>query len=99
MFGIPIRVHPMFWLMSVILGYSTIQDGFEYLIIWVACVFVSILIHELGHVIMGRFFGADGHIVLYSFGGLAIGSNSLSSRGQRIAVSFAGRGSGSSSWR
>src|SRR5262249_53223080 len=34
--------------------------------------------------------GADSHIVLYSFGGLAIGSNALSSRWKRIAVAFAG---------
>jgi Zn-dependent protease len=39
---------------------------------------------------MGRFFGREGHIVLYGFGGLAVGSNALSNRWQRIAVSFAG---------
>jgi stage IV sporulation protein FB len=90
MFGIPIRVHPMFWVLSAILGWGTLQAGFQFLLVWIGCVFVSILIHELGHVFMGRLFGAEGHIVLYSFGGLAIGSNSLSSRGQRILVSFAG---------
>ena len=52
--------------------------------------FVSILIHEFGHVWMGQAFGSRGHIVLYGFGGLAIGSNRLDSRWQRIAVSFAG---------
>src|SRR5262249_19067085 len=55
-------------------------------------VFVSLLIHELGHVFMGQVFGAYGHIVLYSFGGLAIGSSNLSGRWKRIAVSFAGPG-------
>jgi stage IV sporulation protein FB len=54
------------------------------------CVFVSILIHELGHVFVGRIFGSHGHIVLYSFGGLAIGSNDLPRRWQRIVVSLAG---------
>ncbi len=90
MFGIPVRVHPMFWLVSVIMGWRTVEIGFAYLLLWVACVFVSILIHELGHVWMGMAFGAHGHIVLYSFGGLAIGSNHLDKRGQRIAVCFAG---------
>jgi Zn-dependent protease len=91
MFGIPVRVHPMFWVMSAILGLSAaVQRGVEYLLVWMACVFVSILVHELGHVFMGRFFGREGSIVLYSFGGLAIGSNALASRWQRIAVSFAG---------
>ena len=90
MFGIDVRVHPMFWGISVFMGWSTIWMGFQYLAIWVACVFVSILIHELGHVCMGQILGSRGHIVLYGFGGLAIGSNQLERRWQRIAVSFAG---------
>jgi stage IV sporulation protein FB len=90
LFGIDIRVHPMFWLLSAILGWNTVNLGFEYLLLWVACVFVSVLVHELGHVFMGRLFGTHGHIVLYSFGGLAIGSSALSNRWQRIAVYFAG---------
>ncbi len=90
MFGIPVRVHPFFWVLSAILGWPALELGFEYLIVWILCVFVSVLIHELGHVFMGRVFGSEGHIVLYSFGGLAIGSNSLAKHWQRIAVSFAG---------
>jgi Zn-dependent protease len=92
MFGIRMRVHPMFWLIACVLGarYLDPPYGALYLLLWVACVFVSILVHELGHVLMGRIFGRDGEIVLYSFGGLAIGSYELPSRWQRIAVSFAG---------
>jgi stage IV sporulation protein FB len=90
MFGIFVRVHPMFWLISLIMGSTTLELGFQYLLIWVACSFASILIHELGHVWMGQIFGSRGHIVLYGFGGLAIGSNQLDRRWQRIAVCFAG---------
>jgi Zn-dependent protease len=90
MFGIHVRVHPMFWLMACILGANWAEIHAIYLLIWILCVFVSVLVHELGHVIMGRIFGADGHIVLYSFGGLAIGSNDLRRRWKRIAVLFAG---------
>ncbi len=93
MFGTPVRVHPMFWLIAVILGYdATIRLGIGFVLAWVACVFVSILLHEFGHVWMGRLFGSHGHIVLYSFGGLAIGSNHLSRRWQRILVLLAGPG-------
>src|SRR6266851_2488877 len=91
-FGVAVRIHPMFWLVTVIFGWN-LQDprgGLKYVLLWVIVVFISILIHELGHVFMGRFFGSDGHIVLYGFGGLAIGSNHLEKRWQRIAVSFAG---------
>jgi stage IV sporulation protein FB len=93
MFGTPVRVHPMFWLIAVVLGYdATIREGIGFVLAWVACVFVSILLHEFGHVWMGRLFGSHGHIVLYSFGGLAIGSNHLSPRWQRILVLLAGPG-------
>jgi Zn-dependent protease len=91
MFGTPVRVHPMFWIIGVVLGYDgTIHLGVGYVLAWVACVFVSVLLHEFGHVWMGRLFGSHGHIVLYSFGGLAIGSNHLDRRWQRILVLLAG---------
>jgi Zn-dependent protease len=91
MFGTPVRVHPMFWIVSVVLGYDgTIRQGVSFVLAWVACVFVSILFHEFGHIWMGRLFGSHGYIVLYSFGGLAIGSKRLYARWQRILVSFAG---------
>jgi Zn-dependent protease len=94
LFGIDIRIHPLFWLVSAIMGWNALESGFEYLFVWIACVFVSVLIHELGHVFMGRVFGAHGHIVLYSFGGLAIGSSALRNRWQRIAVYLAGPAAG-----
>ncbi len=91
LFGIHVRVQPMFWLVSAVMGWSVATSaGFQYLLIWIACSFVSILIHELGHVWMGQLFGTRGHIVLYGFGGLAIGSNQLESRWQRILVCAAG---------
>jgi Zn-dependent protease len=94
MFGVHIRVHPMFWLFSAVLGSGLEQLGVEYLLLWVACVFVSVLVHEFGHVMAGRLFGTHGHIILYSFGGLAVGSSQLSSRWRRIAVYAAGPGAG-----
>jgi Zn-dependent protease len=93
MFNIPVRVHPMFWVISAALGWwSYTRFGITALLVWMFAMFASILIHELGHVFMGRVFGTDGHIVLHAFGGLAIGSNNLSNPWKRIAVSFAGPG-------
>ena len=95
-FGIHVRVHPLFWLFSAILGWPSGLARNEqrllvpFVLIWIGCVFVSILIHELGHVLMGRLFGSDGYIVLYSFGGVAVGSNDLRRRWQRILVTLAG---------
>jgi stage IV sporulation protein FB len=93
MFGVPIRVHPFFWLLSAMLGWSymeTPNGGPAYLLMWIFCVFTSVLFHEFGHVLMGRLFGSEGHIVLYSFGGLAIGSSDVRRRWQRVLVLLAG---------
>jgi Zn-dependent protease len=94
LFGIHVRIHPAFWLMSAIMGWSAIDRGIPFLLVWIACVFVSILVHEMGHVLVGLMFGSRGYIVLYSFGGLAIGSRELDNRWQRIAVSFGGPAAG-----
>ena len=95
LFRIPVRVHPIFWLFSAALGWPNLPPEMRHMTIpfvlaWVGCVFVSILIHEMGHVFAGRLFGADGHIVLYSFGGLAVGSSAVPGRWQRVFVFFAG---------
>ncbi|MFO0966475.1 MAG: M50 family metallopeptidase [Gemmataceae bacterium] len=97
---IPVRVHPFFWLTTVLLGLNIFQEGnpaskaFPEFGIWVVIVFVSILVHELGHVLMGRYFGSRGHIILTGFCGLAVGSAEQRQRWQRILVSLAGPGAG-----
>lgn len=89
--GFPVRVHPWFWIATVLInGDSLLRIGLEYLAIWVAVVFVSILVHELGHAVAFRRFGSDADIVLYAFGGLAIPTDVVPGRWQRILVSLAG---------
>jgi len=89
--GFPVRVHPWFWIATVMFGSNILQVlGTEYLLAWVAVVFVSILVHELGHALAYRRFGSDADIVLYAFGGLAIASDVIAGRGRRILVSLAG---------
>ena len=56
--------------------------------------FISILVHELGHILMGRYFGNRGHIILTGFCGLAVGSSDLPRRWQRVAVHLAGPAAG-----
>lgn len=90
MFGIQVRVHPFFWVMAAALGWDFSKLGAQYLLVWVGCVFVSILVHELGHVIAGRSFGVEGHIVLYMFGGLAMHADQFRHRWQHIIMCFAG---------
>ncbi len=99
--GFPVRVHPFFWLMTLMLGAR--DDDPMALLIWIGVVFVSILVHELGHALLIRYFGQDARIVLYMMGGLAIPESSRwgSSSGRRprgelaqILISAAGPGAG-----
>jgi stage IV sporulation protein FB len=91
--GFPIRVSPWFWLGTVLLGWQAAKD-FDLLLVWVACVFVSVIVHELGHALTARVFGArDGRIVLHGFGGLAINTGGLK-RWQRIVELLCGPGAG-----
>lgn len=75
LFGIPVRVIPWFWLAGVLLGFGFLQDqerGMVLLLIWLAVMFVSILIHELGHAIFAAIFGYPPSIMLYQFGGVTL---------------------------
>lgn len=93
MFGLPVRVSPWFWLLCLVSGYDA-SPTVDTLLMWFACVFVAILVHELGHALTARAFGArGGRIVLYGFGGLAINGGGLK-RWQRIIECFAGPGAG-----
>jgi Zn-dependent protease len=107
LFGIRVRVSPFFWLMSLVLGWGIVRGFSERgdpdfnmgvgFVIWVLGVFVSILVHELGHAFAFRYFGVDADVVLYHFGGLAIPRSSLGfgrqmrlSSKEHIVVSAAG---------
>ncbi|MCG8583923.1 MAG: peptidase [Pirellulales bacterium] len=78
--GVQVRVSPFFWLAAVILGMggSRILAGGggeadpKQVLIFVVAAFLSILIHEFGHVLAYRRYGIGAHIVLYHFGGLAV---------------------------
>ena len=87
----PVRVHPWFWIMTLVLGAGALEEnGVISLLAVIAVVFVSILVHELGHALAFRRFGADSHIVLHAFGGLTIPWAALRFRWQRIIVALAG---------
>lgn len=91
LFGTNVRVHPSFWIVTLILGWNFSRQGPAILLMWVGCVFFSVLLHEFGHVGMGRLFGSQGQILLHSMGGLAMGIH-LRSRWQRILMILGGPG-------
>ena len=96
--GIPVFVNPMFWAMSAFMGWNVVTTpglGPICLLIWIASIFVSILIHELGHAIFAKAFGWPPQIFLYHMGGLAVYQPySGHTTGKNIAISFAGPAAG-----
>ena len=92
-FGIPVLVQPFFWITLVILGgalnATTAADMFE-IVLFALAGFISILIHELGHALTARKFGASSEITLQAFGGYAAYSGVRLTRPQSFAVTAAG---------
>jgi len=93
--GFPVRVSPWFWIVMAMLGSNIFQDeGPLYLLLWIACGFVSIMVHELGHAVAIRRFGSPAEISLIAFGGLARPLYPQRSTVKRILISLAGPGAG-----
>jgi Zn-dependent protease len=91
LFGFPIRVSPWFWGVTLMLGVSGTEKADPLnVLVWVAVVFVSIVVHELGHAVLQRRFGGRPRIVLYGFGGLAISDVVGRSPRNQILISLAG---------
>jgi len=88
--SIPVRVDFSFWLMAAILGFGGDTDA-THLGIWVAVVFVSVLIHELGHALAYLSRGATAQVFLYGGGGLTMGRREGEfGMGERIYTALAG---------
>ncbi len=100
--GIPVRVHPLFWLVSIIMG-SRLGDPIT-IVIWTVVVFISILVHELGHAFVMRWYGEVPRISLYFGGGLAISGGDQAAwsprqkfgrtTAEQVIISFAGPAAG-----
>ena len=86
---IPVRIAPAFFFMTVLLGMA--WTDLRVLVAWVAIVFVSVLLHELGHAAMGMAFGLEPQIELHGMGGTTSWAVPRElSAARRIAISLAG---------
>lgn len=87
--GVPVRVQWFFFVTAALLGSNLINDPIMFAV-WVAVVFISVLLHEMGHAAVYRAFGVQPRIMLQGFGGLTFG-RSLPP-GKDFLVSIAGPG-------
>lgn len=104
--GINFCIQPSFWIMNALWGYvlaGPISGGqreltgselLTFILVWVLCTLVSVMVHELGHVITGRIFGQAGNITITGLGGQAVGEYGELRPWQRILVIAAGPGAG-----
>ena len=93
--SIPVRVNGAFLFLVLVLGAQLGQRP-DLIAIWGAIVFVSVLIHELGHAMIGRAFGLAPVIELNGMGGLTSWQEPQSGGplrvgyGRSITISLAG---------
>jgi Zn-dependent protease len=91
MFGIGVRVHPLFWLIALLMGPTDLGPQFLWESgTWVAVVFVSLLVHELGHALVARAYRWYPSILLYAFGGLTFHDPHPYAVGKRILLLLGG---------
>lgn len=91
--SIPIHIHPFFFLTALLLGMGT-NASVQTAAIWVATVFVSVLLHELGHALAGKVYGLAPTITLHGMGGTTSWTEASRRRslghGAQMFISFAG---------
>jgi Zn-dependent protease len=90
--GVPVRIHPFFWVVAAVMGWQ--ENDLAMVLLWIGCVFVSILVHEFGHALSSRSFGCSPSVVLWGMGGLCFSQAEQQTPRQRLAVLLAGPGAG-----
>jgi Zn-dependent protease len=85
--GIPVHVHASFALVAL---FGLASGSLAFALAWVAVVFVTTLVHELGHAVAFRAYGRQPTIALWGFGGLTCAEGPRLDRGRAIVVSLAG---------
>jgi Zn-dependent protease len=87
--GIPVRIHPTFFLVAALLG-ARPGASLASVSVWIAVVFASVLLHELGHAWTARWFGYRPRIELHAMGGTTLWGGAPVTPGRRLLISLAG---------
>lgn len=87
----PVTVKGSFLIIAALIGFVGVGSIYQ-TVAWIAIVFISILIHELGHAFTARMFGSQVAIELNGFGGLTRWSTTEAeiTPGRRALIAAAG---------
>ncbi len=89
--GFPIAVMPGYWLLSILIGLVMGNQSPLLTAVMMAVVFVSILVHELGHAYAAKAFGLPAQITLHMMGGAtSFPKGAKLTRGRDVLISLAG---------
>jgi Zn-dependent protease len=92
LFGIDVEVQWFFWLTSGFFAFEYLKAGHvDFAVTWILVVFVSVLVHELGHGLAVRRHGIEPVIALHGMGGTTSWtSRAPLSRPAHVVISLAG---------
>ena len=82
-------IYPMFWVLAALIGFMY-SGGLLGTFLWVGIIFISVLIHELGHALVAALFGRKPHIELMAFGGVTVHSGPPLSLPKQFFITLAG---------
>lgn len=94
LFGFPVEIQIGFWLLALIIGLRPGRPWTD-AVLWLVIIFVSIMVHELGHAFAARAYGQTPSIALHMLGGVTSWSATHDlGKKRRILVTLAGPGAG-----
>ena len=96
LFSIPVKVHSSIILVFGVVAYvcyeyNLSQEEIIGFSAYIICVFICVLLHEYGHILMARYYGIETKdIILSAVGGLARLKGTIKKPNQELMISLAG---------
>lgn len=91
LFGFPVQVLPGYWLLTALLSLSSSTVSAAAAFAMMGILFVSVVVHELGHAFAARKLGMTPQITLHAMGGVTTFAPAADlTRGRDVFVSFSG---------